>query len=309
MNISLQAPSVPALDRFNFHSASARTARHAKEIPDADREERAVTAAGHLNIGGGRQAGMQEVLDALGLAVNRGEKLRLVITTMIVVAVMSFSCVALGVAARSQIYVHCALWVVWFAWLGWIFPNHRNKVVNESPRWAYRAALYRHIMPGFSLIGAQLTAPIAIGIVYQEPPSRPAWLVTAIALLIVGTFIMAYSVYALGLAATAFVYEYSEAPPAQIPGSIYSLVRHPIFVGGIVATIGGGFAFDAPLPRIIALINVASMPFYAVLEDRRLRKVFGAKSYDYCSTYPRFIPGLKPIFYARIFAPADSVRR
>jgi protein-S-isoprenylcysteine O-methyltransferase Ste14 len=79
-------------------------------------------------------------------------------------------------------------------------------------------------------------------------------------------------------------------PTKIVTTGVYSIVRHPQYLGGILAHIGFSFLLSATYsllstPLIITLIYVISMK-----EERELTKEFGQKYINYKKKTPMFFP-------------------
>lgn len=79
-------------------------------------------------------------------------------------------------------------------------------------------------------------------------------------------------------------------PKKVVTRGVYSIVRHPQYLGGILAHIGFSFLFSAlgslfVTPLIIVLIYVISWK-----EEKELTKEFGSKYRDYQKKVPMLLP-------------------
>jgi len=79
-------------------------------------------------------------------------------------------------------------------------------------------------------------------------------------------------------------------PKKVVTSGVYSIVRHPQYLGGILAHIGFSFLFSAlgslfVTPLIIVLIYVISWK-----EEKELTKEFGSKYRDYQKKVPMLLP-------------------
>lgn len=76
-----------------------------------------------------------------------------------------------------------------------------------------------------------------------------------------------------------------------VTSGIYSLMRHPLYVGNVLA--GLGVALVVQSVTITALILTLYVPLYWIVingEETQLLKVYGDRYAMYCSDVPRFIP-------------------
>ncbi len=72
----------------------------------------------------------------------------------------------------------------------------------------------------------------------------------------------------------------------------YGLVRHPLYLAGIII-----FTFEPNITRnwlTVAILADAYFVYGAVSEEKRLKDEFGAEYLRYMQSVPMFIPGLKP---------------
>ncbi|MBF0566861.1 MAG: isoprenylcysteine carboxylmethyltransferase family protein [Nitrospirae bacterium] len=76
-----------------------------------------------------------------------------------------------------------------------------------------------------------------------------------------------------------------------IINGIYGVVRHPMYLGSIIAV-----TFSTYLTRnfiLISLLSVLYFIFGSMLEEKRLIKQFGNQYIEYQKTVPRLLPGMK----------------
>lgn len=76
-----------------------------------------------------------------------------------------------------------------------------------------------------------------------------------------------------------------------ITNGIYGVVRHPMYLGSIIAV-----TFNTYLTRnfvLIALLSVLYFIFGSMLEEKRLIKQFGNQYIEYQKAVPRLLPGMK----------------
>jgi protein-S-isoprenylcysteine O-methyltransferase len=96
-----------------------------------------------------------------------------------------------------------------------------------------------------------------------------------------GLGMIALGVRALGLARTLFVYEYSSTEREVVVKGIYRVLRHPLFLGGVAVSFGLAICSGDTSAVELALVNLAAVPFYVRLEDRRCYTIFGPAYADY----------------------------
>ena len=100
----------------------------------------------------------------------------------------------------------------------------------------------------------------------------------------------------------AWLYVKGEAPSGDSEGltvnrlitrGAYGLVRHPLYLAGIVI-----FTFEPDITRnwlTIAILADAYFVYGAVAEEKRLKEKFGDEYVHYTHSVPMFMPGLKPL--------------
>ncbi|OLP03700.1 hypothetical protein BVU76_04010 [Mycolicibacterium porcinum] len=196
----------------------------------------------------------------------------------------------------DAVVVQLGFWTVWLLWLGWIFPRSRRRYMHHNPDTAYRRALRGHILFLFAAITTINTAPAHAGAVAFLRTGQ--W--SSFGVFSIGSFLLAAVIAAagaavivvairtIGLPAAAFAEEYRTCPPPHTVGGIYRYIRHPIAVGGMImpaaAALHGGLALT------LWLVNLAMLVPYGLLEDHRLRRVFGSANDTYMSGVRRFLP-------------------
>lgn len=77
-----------------------------------------------------------------------------------------------------------------------------------------------------------------------------------------------------------------------VTGGIYRLIRHPSYLGFIVASLGWGLAFRSGVGVLLALLTVPPLLARIRAEEALLRSYFGAAYERYCARTWRLIPGL-----------------
>ncbi|MGB8543060.1 MAG: isoprenylcysteine carboxylmethyltransferase family protein [Candidatus Acidiferrales bacterium] len=71
---------------------------------------------------------------------------------------------------------------------------------------------------------------------------------------------------------------------------IYSRIRHPRYIGSFLAILGACFLSGTRAMWIVAAIWLALTRIAIALEERELKKRFGASYAEYCRRVPRFVP-------------------
>jgi protein-S-isoprenylcysteine O-methyltransferase Ste14 len=235
--------------------------------------------------------GLPQILGALGHPDGARERRALVA----VFVAATLAAVAGGEAvlrASSLPFVagHAGLWLAWLTWHSVAFPRARRRRLRGDGAGAYRAVFGRHIVPGVSIGVALMGLPALHALAVGAPAAPAARLAASAACLAAGVALLSWAFATIGFASAGFLYEYVEARrPIAIRG-IYRHVRHPLFLGGVVASVGAALAFDGGSGLVPALVNLAVLPAYRVLEDRRLSGVFGAGYDAYRRDVAAFFP-------------------
>jgi protein-S-isoprenylcysteine O-methyltransferase Ste14 len=211
------------------------------------------------------------------------------------------TCAWLGLALVADrifgvpiLVVHLALWVCWLAWLACIFPRARRADSGGGARRSYRDAFYKQIYPGIACMFAQLAHPALYampGIGVSSFRVGFAQLGVAVVCVTAGVWMIVLATRAIGIDGALFLYEYAPAPPGLERGRIYGVLRHPLFLGGVLVSIGLG-ALGGAASLALAVVNVVLLPIYGHVEDGRCCGVFGATYQDYRRQVGGVVPRL-----------------
>jgi protein-S-isoprenylcysteine O-methyltransferase Ste14 len=79
-------------------------------------------------------------------------------------------------------------------------------------------------------------------------------------------------------------------PGVLLTDGIYAKIRHPRYVGVSLWLIGCALFANYLTPYILVVAGIPGMYVLALLEERELRKRFGAQYEAYCCRVPRFVP-------------------
>lgn len=190
-------------------------------------------------------------------------------------------------AGASPIAVQAILWVGWLVWLRWGFPRSHDAATGRAPNGSYRDAFYAQILPGVTCVLAQLLRPglhAVLALPSGAPP--PGTLAVSLLAILVGVALVAAATRTLGIGGVLFVDEYGTAPPSVVGSSVYAFLRHPLFVGGVIVSVGLGL-LGGEVSLLLAAMNVVALPFYARFEDARCARVFGARHEDHRASVRR----------------------
>jgi protein-S-isoprenylcysteine O-methyltransferase Ste14 len=125
------------------------------------------------------------------------------------------------------------------------------------------------------------------------PVHFPAWLIApGVVLILAGA--------ALGLATTGLFIIEGRGTPAPfdppkkfVPRGPYTLVRNPMYVGGIWLLLGFGLYLASASITLLGLAAFLLVHIFVVAaEEPGLRKRFGRDYEEYCKAVPRWIPRL-----------------
>jgi protein-S-isoprenylcysteine O-methyltransferase Ste14 len=183
---------------------------------------------------------------------------------------------ASSMTGASIVVVHAVLWTAWLVWLGGVFPRSRQAWMRGFGAGAFRPAFYVEILPGIGCSFAQIARPAYEGVLGAGRPTAFAALAGG-ALALGGSGLIVLGVRRLGIAGTLFVREYGTLPPLLERGGVFREIRHPLFAGGVVLSMGGAIATGSAQAVALGLINVLAIPLYVRFEDARCSQVFGAE--------------------------------
>ena len=235
---------------------------------------------------------MREILLALGRKPNRWQQLWLI--SLFIVVTGSFLVLGhlLQVGFRlSPLVIHGAGWIIWFSWQGHFFALNRKRYLRRYQANAYQRAFYRDILFGVSFGVCQMLRPAYYGLLTLQIGLSSVWLLIAgVLCVVVGLALLYQGFKTIGIAGAGFLFEYRNGSPLLVQQRIYVYMRHPLFVGGVVASLGIALCFAEGLPLALALFNILVLPVYGWLEDIRLKRVFGCSYARYCSKVGGIVP-------------------
>lgn len=187
--------------------------------------------------------------------------------------------------------LQCAIWAGWLIWLGVVFPRNRRRDEAKPCPFPYRRAFLREILLGVAVAFSQLLRPAVAGITADGRvlPLVPST-ISGLTLIALGAGIVYLGVSALGVARTLFVYEYVPTNrPVTIVG-IFRVLRHPLFLGGSMASLGLALCAGTQTALQLGLLNLCVIPIYVQLEDRRCCATLGQAYVDYRAAVGGVIP-------------------
>jgi protein-S-isoprenylcysteine O-methyltransferase Ste14 len=244
---------------------------------------------------------MAELLKALGWRLRPIDCIRLTaligtVTTAVLVAGLT-----LAAATPISIFiVQAGIWAAWLLWLGVVFPRNGRRDAESPVPYPYRRAFKREILLGISVAFSQFLRPTVAGAVLHEPATAPVEaLAIGVPLLLVGVVMITVGVSALGVARTLFVHEYVAGKREVVRTSIYRFVRHPLFIGGALTSLGLVICTGDRVAIELGVLNALVCPLYVLFEDRRCCEVLGREYSDYSVSVGGVIPrrrsAIKPV--------------
>jgi protein-S-isoprenylcysteine O-methyltransferase Ste14 len=245
---------------------------------------------------------MAELLEALGWRTRPADWIRLLaligtVTTAILVAGLALA----AATPISILAIQGGIWAAWLLWLGIVFPRNGRRDSESPCPYPYRRAFMREILIGISVAFSQFLRPTVAGAVLHEPATIPTTeaLVIGVPLLLSGAVLITVGVSALGVARTLFVHEYVAGKREVVQTSIYRFVRHPLFIGGAMTSLGLAICTGDQLAIELGLLNALVCPLYVLFEDRRCCEILGREYADYSvavgGVVPRRRSAIKPV--------------
>ncbi len=235
---------------------------------------------------------MKDILEALGRKPTVGQKLLIFVWLGAFVAgwlglrVLETTCLR-----ANPLVVQALCWELWFVWQGWLFGRNRERYLRADPEGAYRLAFARDIMPGVGFGICQMQIPWVVGLLSGPVAlAPPVQLAVALVCGLTGVTLLTLGFGTIGFAAAGFLNEYRPVRRPMVRFSIYSVIRHPLFLGGVLASVGAGLLFDNPMAVGVALVNLAILPVYRFLEDRRQASIFGDDFRQYQAAVGAMLP-------------------
>jgi protein-S-isoprenylcysteine O-methyltransferase Ste14 len=77
-----------------------------------------------------------------------------------------------------------------------------------------------------------------------------------------------------------------------VTSGIYSVIRHPSYLGLLVNSLGFGLAFRSGVGVLITALTLVPLLARIHAEERLLRSQFGDEYAAYCARTSRLIPGI-----------------
>lgn len=189
-------------------------------------------------------------------------------------------------------------WLIWYFWHS-VWFNYLSKVLQWLGHKNYfKFLVYGQISPGVSFFAAMMLFP-ALYAYYEDInfTDNSILILFIVCLCFTGFYIIFLSFRTIGLGGAAFENDYGPEMKKKSLNkkSIYGVIRHPLFLGAILISIGISLIFPANINLIILGINLATLPIYKWLEEKRLLEVFGEEYRQYMKEVNGFIPKLNII--------------
>lgn len=200
----------------------------------------------------------------------------------------------------NPVTTHLMGWFAWFVWQGAIFPANRAYYLRSRCSNAYKKAFFREILFGASFGLAQMMRPAFLSILYFSPVQPlTLLLISGIVLTFLGLLLLYLGFRTIGFDGAGFLYEFRDMHKPLRSESVYAYIRHPLFFGGVLVSVGTGIFFLLPTAWWLAGVNIAILPLYRRLEDWRDTLVNGQKNHDYMQKVGAFLP--KPNLVRKAF--------
>ncbi|MBM7808051.1 protein-S-isoprenylcysteine O-methyltransferase Ste14 [Geodermatophilus bullaregiensis] len=250
---------------------------------------------------------MNELLTALGICGRTARKVAALAiwfgfgaSTVAAASALAVLEWYLNVGLAGTVSVVAITWLLWTVWHSLVFPRNRQRWLRESTLLPYRRAFLVDLIPGLTVSFAQMLRPaingpnIRAGESALLPVGTPLLNLRAAAggVVAVGATVLFIKAWrTLGSARVGFVPEYVGTAAFQpLREGPYAHVRHPLFWSGIFFSCGLAVAVGTATAIAVAAANVLYGLVYNVLEDRRLRLVFGECYASYARSVPHIIP-------------------
>lgn len=235
---------------------------------------------------------MAELFEALGWRPSAMYYLRLAALIGLMTSVTLAVVLALAAATSISIVLLQALvWVAWLGWLGIVFPRNSRRDSASPITYPYRRAFFREILFGISVAFSQFLRPAVTGLLEGDPSLTTLdALLVGIPLFASGATMIAVGVFALGVPRTLFVHEYVPGRREVVRSGIYRFVRHPLFIGGALVSLGLAICTGQEIAVAMGFTNALACPLYVRLEDRRCISVLGEEYFDYSRDVGGVVP-------------------
>lgn len=153
--------------------------------------------------------------------------------------------------------------------------------MEEDGNWLFRRRSYTPLVP---------LALIVIAIIADPPPPDPRWELLCLLLGLLGLAFRAATVAHVPSGTSGRGTSAPAASTLNVSG-MYSIVRHPLYVGNFLMWLGAAcFTRSLLLVLLVALVYWFQYERVALAEERLLRERFGASFEAWAARVPAFIP-------------------
>lgn len=153
--------------------------------------------------------------------------------------------------------------------------------MEEDGNWLFRRRSYTPLVP---------LALIVIAIIADPPPPDPRWELLCLLLGLLGLAFRAATVARVPSGTSGRGTSAPAASTLNVSG-MYSIVRHPLYVGNFLMWLGAAcFTRSLLLVLLVALVYWFQYERVALAEERLLRERFGASFEAWAARVPAFVP-------------------
>jgi len=179
-----------------------------------------------------------------------------------------------------------------FLWLRMFF-THKKNYVTRYGELAYRNAFMHFTLPGLALIFATVAH-----ISFMPGPAIPRYWWAVLFpyfgwyFVIIGAILWLRAVYTFGIDNLTMLYVYFPEQSRQVNSNIYSILRHPVYAGGLRLAIGLALLNANAFSLFFSLIVMPLILFSWVrlVEEKELVERFGTGYSEYRQKTPAFWP-------------------
>ncbi|HJQ85221.1 MAG TPA: isoprenylcysteine carboxylmethyltransferase family protein [Candidatus Binatia bacterium] len=144
------------------------------------------------------------------------------------------------------------------------------------------------VAAGLAVLASTLAGALALERMTGRFVFRPGVAVVGLALATAGVVLHGWARRALGPMWSGVVQV--RAQHVLVERGPYRLVRHPIYLAGLLTAAGTLLAHPSPAALCLAVGLSAGMLLKARLEERALRAALGARYTEYAARVPAFVP-------------------
>ncbi|WP_257574871.1 methyltransferase family protein [Hydrobacter penzbergensis] len=159
--------------------------------------------------------------------------------------------------------------------------------------------VFTQVIPGVSFFFTMMSFPVLYSFYYKIPfATNFIQLSCGICTGLMGLYIIIESFRVIGISGAAFENDYSTNNRKKLVAhSIYGLIRHPLYMGSLIGSVGLSMVFSNLECFLFPLINTAFIPIYKYLEETRLIDIYGQEYMLYQKKVGAFWP--KKLFWRK----------